>query len=393
MSLRAVTKIKDLKNKKVILRCDFNVPLINKHIEDDFKILQSIATINYLTKQGARVIILSHLGRPEGVYDSTLSLRPVHAYLEKKLRKTILFVDVLKLKDSWNAAERMVNELKPGEIALLENIRFFAGEEKNSAAFAKQLARLGEFFVLDGFGVAHRSAVSVNGIAKYLPHAAGMLLAEEIEALSVVIKKPRRPFVLILGGVKLETKIPVIDYLVSKADYILLGGGIANTYLWAKGYKVGESLIEKKFRSKMLGYIKNKKIIAPHDVVVGTKAGKKVRIVGVDNLLLRSGEEGIFDVGPETLLKYGEIIKQAGSVVWNGALGYFEQPAYETGTFTLARIIANNSQVFRVCGGGETVEVLKKLRLDKKIDFISTGGGAMLEFLSGKILPGIKSVV
>lgn len=392
MAIKLLTDIKNLAGKRVLLRVDFNVPIERGKIKDDFKIVQSLPTIKYLLQHKAKVILVSHLGRPQGKPVSSLSLRPIAKRLEQLLKKKLYFLDTSTLRNGWKDVQVEASHLLPGSLLFLENIRFFPGEEKDSRAFSKQLATLADLFVLDGFAVAHRKAASVSGVARYLPSCAGFLLAKEYEMLSQVITKPKRPLVMIMGGVKLETKIPIIDHLLPLVDHILLGGGIANTYLWAQGYSVGNSIIDRKFKKKMVYYGHNKKIIAPVDVVVGTAQGKKAKIISVDQIGKLSSGEGMFDVGPKTSQLYANYIAGAKLVFWNGALGYFEKSVYQKGTFSLAQTLAKHSKVVRICGGGETGEVLKKLKILTRIDFVSTGGGALLEFLSGKKLPGIEAV-
>lgn len=398
MKINSLEKIKKLSGKRVLVRADFNVPIKNGKIQETYKIEQGIATIKHLSKTGAKVIIMSHLGRPEG-RDKTLSLKPVAGVLGKLLDKKINFLEITdkeinnkillaKLADKIQSAPN-------GSVTLLENIRFIKGEEKNDIKVAKVLASLGDLFVLDGFAVAHRNSASVTGASKYLPSYAGLLMEKEIIGLARLTEKPKRPFVAVIGGAKMETKIPLIKKLLPKVDCILLGGGIVNTCLWAKGYKVGGSLVEKKYKKEALAYLKNKKIIMPLDVVVGDARGKKVYIAKIDkNFKIKDKKLAIYDIGPETITRYARILKSAETLAWNGAMGMFEQSPYHWGSYSIARIFAARAKgkEFGVAGGGETVEIIKKLKLSEEIDLVSTGGGAMLEFLSGKILPGVKAV-
>jgi phosphoglycerate kinase len=394
MRMRSIRQCKNLKGKRVLLRVDFNVPFKDGKVASDYKIKKSLPTIQYLKKQGAKIIIVSHLGRPEG-YDAKLSLKPIVGYLEHLLDEKCIFVSVQKLKRGWADAGDRVQKLNDGQIVVLENIRFFSEEEKNSSRFAKDLAGLGDIFVLDGFGVTHRRTASVSGIARFLPAYAGFLLCAEVEALSRVLEKPKHPLVVILGGVKMETKIPVIESFLSKADHILLGGGIVNTYVWALGNKVGNSVVDKKFKNKMRALSRYKKIIFPHDFIIGDNSGKRARVVSYKNLSTEIGNgEAIYDIGPGSLKKYRYYIQGAKTLVWNGAVGYFEQSPYEHGTFAIAKAVAQRSKgrTFGVCGGGETEEILQKLHVAEDIDLVSTGGGAMLEFLSQKKLPGVEAI-
>jgi len=277
---------------------------------------------------------------------------------------------------------------------LLDNIRFISEEDKGDLSLARALAVLADLYVLDGFAVAHRDAPSVTGIAKFLPTYAGLLMEAEVSGLNRVMNKPKKPLVVVLGGAKMETKIPVLNSLLKTANNILLGGGIVNTYLWATGHKVGDSLLDKDYKKEVLKYCGNKKVVLPVDVVVGHQDGSAARVVSLKNKLKLKSGEAIFDVGPETIRLFAKYIKKANTLVWNGALGYFEQHPYEYGTRAIARLFATRSRgrAFGVCGGGETVELLRDLKLIDEIDLVSTGGGAMLEYLSGKKLPGVKVV-
>ncbi len=382
MQIKSVSNLKNLKNVRVLVRVDFNVPIKKGKVLDDFKIVQSIPTIKYLLRKGARVILVSHLGRPVGT-DRKLSLRPLVKTLQKLLGIEVCFTHWSKFDTN-----------KFCRVTLLENIRFDKGEEANDIKFAKALSGLADLFVLDGFAVAHRDSASVSGLTKYLPAYAGLLLTQEISGLIKIISKPHKPLVVVLGGAKMETKIPVLKNLLAKADHVLVGGGIVNTYLWGKGYKIGDSLIDKDYKKEALSYGANKKIVLPIDFVVGPANGRKAKVMSTDELSLAK-KCGIYDIGPRTVRLFSEYIKKANTIVWNGALGRFEQSPYYHGTYAIARIIAARSKgrAFGVCGGGETVEVLQKLKLMDDIDLVSTGGGAMLEFLSGKKLPGIKNII
>jgi len=383
MKLRTINQRKIFFKKRVLVRVDFNVPLKSGRVIDDFKIRKSLHTIKYLLTRGAQVILISHLGRPSGV-DKKLSLKPVASALEKIIGKKVNFCDLMEKEKIGDAP-----------ITLLENIRFVKGEEENTRAVAKQLASLADVFVLDGFAVAHRNSASVTGVAKFLPTYAGLLLADEIAGLTRIISQPKKPLVIVLGGVKMDTKIPVLKNLLPKASHILVGGGIANTYWWASGRSVGASLIDKKYKKEALLYGNNDKVVLPVDVVVGQTNGRDAQTVDVNlNFKLKNSKLSILDIGPRTVQLFARYLKKANTIVWNGALGYFEQPPYQHGTYALARLIAGRAKgkAFGVCGGGETVEILQKLDLLNDIDLVSTGGGAMLEFLSGKNLPGIQVV-
>ena len=386
MKIKLIQQVKNLANKNVLVRVDFNVPIKNGRVLDNYKIKKSLATIKFLMEKRAKVILVSHLGRPEGV-EKKFSLKPVALELGKFLQKNVKLLDVLDLKKS----KIQIDKLFPSGVVMLENIRFAPGESDNSEKFAKELAGLADLFVMDGFAVAHRHAASVTGVAKHLPAYAGLLLEEEIEGLDRALQKPKKPFVVVLGGIKTETKIPVLKNLLKKANYILVGGGILNTYLWAKGYKVGSSLVDKNFKKDILRYCSKRKVVLPVDVVVGSTEGKLAKMVDIKKLNLKK-DTAVFDIGPKTIKLFSRYIKKANTLVWNGALGYFEQHPYEYGTYSVARLLAARAKgkAFGITGGGETIEVLKKLHLIGDIDLASTGGGSMLEYLSGKKLPGLE---
>jgi phosphoglycerate kinase len=389
MKIKSIQQIKDLANRTIFLRADFNVPVKNGKVLDNYKIKKSLSTIKFLTDKRAKVVLVSHLGRPNGV-DKKLSLKPTAMELEKFLQKRVKLIDFFDLRK----AKEKIDKLLPGAVIMLENIRFAKGEEENSESLAKELAGLADIFVLDGFAVAHRQSASVSGVAKHLPAYAGLLLEQEISGLDMALKKPKKPLVVVLGGIKMETKIPVLKNLLKKANYILVGGGILTTYLWAKGYKVGGSLADKNFKKEILSYCSKRKIILPVDAVVGAKDGKSARAVSVKSISLKNKGQSIFDIGPKTIRLFSRYIKKANTLVWNGAMGYFEQHPYEYGTYSVARLVASRSKgrAFGIAGGGETMEALKKLRLISDIDLASTGGGSMLEYLSGKALPGIEAL-
>lgn len=398
MKIEEISKVKNLKGKRVLLRVDFNVPMEKGKIKETFKIEKSLATIFFLIRKGAKVVILSHLGRPKGK-ERKFSLKPVARQLEKMLSKKIFFLTVtdkdLKKEKRFKKIINKIQSSKDGSLTLLENVRFLQGEKENDSQVAKILSQLGDIFVLDGFGVVHRDSATVSGLAKHLPSYAGLLLTEEIKGLSRLVEKPKRPYVAVIGGAKMETKIPLIKEMLAKADCLLIGGGVANTCLWANGFKIGDSIVEKQFKKEALALWKNEKVILPVDFVIGTANGKKVAAVDLTKKF-KITEKGmaIYDIGPKTVSMFAAIIKEANTLVWNGAMGMFEQPAYAWGGKAVARLFAARAKgrAFGAVGGGETVEILKKLNLLEDIDLVSTGGGAMLEFLSGKKLPGVKAV-
>lgn len=383
MKLKSIKEAKHLFGQRVLVRVDFNVPVKNGLVQDNFKIQKSLPTIKFLLHNGARIILVSHLGRPKKK-DKKFSLLPVAHELEKLLSTKVVF-DQLENRDDWEGQK----------LVLLENIRFYKGEENNDSKFAKELSSVADLFVLDGFAVAHRDAASVSGIQNYLPSYAGLLLDEEIIGLSKVLEHPKHPFVVVLGGIKMETKIPVLKNLLPKADKVLLAGGIINTYLAATGNKIGCSAIDTKYKKEAKYYAENRKVVRPIDMVAGTAKGKNSRVVTLDKKLNLKKDEGVFDIGPNTVKLFAKHLKSANTIVWNGAPGFFEQPPYNHDTYALVRYIASRSKgkAFGVCGGGETVEILRHLEVINDIDLVSTGGGAMLEFLSGKKLPGLKKLI
>lgn len=399
MPVRSLKTARNLSGKRVLLRVDYNVPVKNKKIIDDSRIRATLPTIEYLRAQGAQLILLAHLGRPKGKTVPSLSLDPIALHLGKLLKTKIKKLNT----SNWNLppAKRQqiaktVNQMKNGDVVMFDNIRFASGEEKNTPEFAEVLATFGDIFVLDGFGVAHRDSPSVTGIAKYLPSYAGLLLEQEIKGLDHVLNKYRYPFVAIIGGAKMETKVPVIRTLLKKVDFLLVGGGVLNTYLKAAGYKIGKSLVDDEYQDEALVFLKNKKTILPVDVVVGDLKGKNTRVVSLRTTpqqICKTGEL-ILDVGPETLNLYASYIKRAKTILWNGALGYFEQKPYDVGTLTIARLVAARSKgkAYGVVGGGETVQALGLVKMMDQVDLVSTGGGAMLEYISGKKLPGVTVV-
>ena len=395
MPIRSIKDVKNLAGKHVLVRVDFNVPVKKGKVEHDFKIQKTLPTIRYLLSKGVKLILVSHLGRPQGV-DVKLNLKPVAKQLEKLLGKSIQYHSTKIVTRSYFEKTKVaIEKMKPGEVIMLENIRFFSEERENKDSLAQELAGLADIFVSDCFGVTHHPAPSISGVTKYLPSYAGLLLLEEITILSEVMKKPQRPLVVVLGGAKVETKIPVLKYLLPRADYILVGGQIATTYLWAKGYSVGGSRVGEAWQGDILRYCSKKKVIVPVDFVVGTKDGKKTRVMEVNSLFkITDSRFSVYDIGPLTVRLFAHYIKQARTLVWNGAMGMFEQHPYEFGTFALADLFAARSRgrAFGVVGGGETGEVIQQRGLIEQIDLISTGGGAMLEFLSGKKLPGLEAL-
>ena len=373
----------DVKQKKVIVRVDFNVPLdTHGRVVDDTRIRAALPTIKYLLKQKAAIILISHLGRPGGKVVEGLRMNSVAKRLQTLLKKKVVKLDECISPDVEDAAEK----LKPGEIILLENVRFNPEEEANNPDFAGALASLGKVFVSDAFGTLHRSHASVVGIAKRLPSAAGFLVEKEVKQLSKLLKKPKKPFVAVLGGAKVSDKIEVIKNLLKKVDKLLIGGAMAYTLLKAQGHGIGNSKFEpgKLGLAKKLLKLGKKKIVLPVDNVVAKEPKQKSKVVGVD---IPDGLVGL-DIGPETAALFCSAVKKAKTVFWNGPLGMFEVKQLAKGTNIVAKCISK-VRGFTVVGGGDSVEAVKALKLEKKFSHVSTGGGAALEFLEGKKLPGI----
>lgn len=391
MEVKSLAEIKNLRGKTVLARVDFNVPIKRWKVLDDWRITKTLPTIGYLAEKGAKVVLMAHLGRPDGKWKWSLSLKPVAKHLQKVLGRKVL---LLKDRVGSSSLKRKIERTKNGSIVILENIRFYQGEEKNDFKFAKELASLGDIFVNDGFAVCHRDGASISGIAKYLPSYAGILLQNEIEVLDGLLKKPKKPLVVLIGGAKIETKVGMIEGLIKKADQILIGGVIASVFLAAKGYDVGVSKVDEKSLEIAKRLLKNKKIILPVDMIAGNvKNPRNARVVEIGNdKKLADQNSSLVDIGPLTVNNYSSYIKKAQTIVWNGPMGMFEVKEYSHGTMALARLVAARSagKVLGVIGGGETIEAVRKTKMERYIDWISTGGGAMLEFLGGKGMPGIE---
>jgi phosphoglycerate kinase len=379
----------DIKGKKVLVRVDFNVPLNETGVGDDTRIRAALPTIQYLLDGGAAVILCSHLGRPKGGPDPKYSLRPVAEHLSSLIGKPVKFSSDCIGPEAKEAAE----ELKPGEVLMLENTRFHAEEEKNDAEMARQLASLADLYVNDAFGTAHRAHASTEGVTHFLPAAAGFLLEKEIKYLGQVMANPQRPFVAIMGGAKISDKIGVIKNLLTRADAILIGGGMANTFMKAQGLAVADSLVE----DDSLGIARDLfeeaggKIHLPVDMVVANQYAADAES---KTLKVQDVPDGwrILDIGPETVKAFRAIIATARTVVWNGPMGVFEFPKFAEGTFGVAKAVADSAAV-SVIGGGESVAAIQQSGLADKITHISTGGGASLEMLEGLELPGVAALL
>jgi phosphoglycerate kinase len=389
-SIIKITDI-DLAGKRVFIRSDLNVPVSNGKVTSDARITASMATIEYALKQGAKVMVTSHLGRPEeGVYSEENSLQPVADVMSEKLGKKV------RLVKNWLSAEAPAGSMtmQNGELILLENCRFNVGEKKNNDELAKKYAALCDVFVMDAFGTAHRAEASTHGIAKYAPIACGgILLTEELDALTKALLNPKRPMVAIVGGSKVSTKLTVLESLAEKVDQMVVGGGIANTFIKAAGFEVGKSLCEddlvpiaKALMEKMSQ--RGAAVPIPVDVVCGKKFDANEPAVKKDVGSV-AADDMIFDIGAKSANELVEIIKNAGTVVWNGPVGVFEFDQFAEGTKTIANAIAN-TKAFTLAGGGDTIAAIQKYGIYDKVSYISTAGGAFLEFLEGKKLPAVE---
>src|SRR6056297_42883 len=389
-------KIKKLENfdvnKKIVLvRCDFNVPFDNEgEIEDDFRIKKALPTIKYLIKEKAQIVLMSHLGRPNGKRIEKYSLRLVAERLSELLdQKVDLTPDCTSRK-----TKKMVKNLNPGEVLLLENVQFHSGEKENDPSYVKELAQLGDIFILEAFGQSHRSYASISGISKEIPAGAGFLMEEELNNLDKIREPKKTHYTAILGGAKLSTKVELIKKILKKCDHFLLGGKVANILLRTKGLSIGKLIPEGK--EEIQEDVKeidltNPKLHLPTDVVVGL-------ILPPEKIKRESGpgsvrkREAVLDIGPETIKMFGEIIKESEVILWNGPLGYFEKEEFAKGTKEVANLILKNKKALKIVGGGDTVYALGKFGLRDKFDHVSTGGGAMLSYISGEELPGIKAL-
>ncbi|MFA5255916.1 MAG: phosphoglycerate kinase [Candidatus Omnitrophota bacterium] len=382
----------DLTGKRVLMRVDFNVPLDDKlNITDDIRIRSALPTIKYAIESGAKVILMSHLGRPDGKVVDSMRLAPVAKRLEELLGKKVTKTDDC----IGDAVKKTVAMMKPGDVVLLENLRFHAEEEKNDPAFAMELASLGEIFVNDAFGTAHRAHTSTEGVTKYLPSVAGFLLEKEIRYLGQTVDSPRRPFVAILGGAKVKDKIKVIDNLLNKVDALIIGGGMAYTFLKAKGHTIGASKLDKDGYDTAKQALdkaakKNIPILLPVDNVIGDKfdANATAKTVGED---IPDGWMGL-DIGPKTINLFEDKLKDAKTIIWNGPLGVFEMDKFAKGTEAIAVFLAGLKDATTIIGGGDTAAAMLKFKVEDKMTHISTGGGASLEYLEGRGLPGIDAL-
>ncbi len=383
----------DLKGKKVLVRCDFNVPMDeNKNITDNARIVAALPTIKYLLENNCAIILCSHLGRPKGEFKPEFSLKPVAKELSKLLDKQVIMSNDVIGEDTKKKAE----ELKNGEIMLLENVRFHREETDNDPEFSKQLASLAEIYVNDAFGAAHRAHSSTEGVAQYLPAVAGLLIEKELKFLGNALNNPERPFIAILGGAKVSDKIGVIDNLLEKVDTLMIGGGMAYTFFKAQGYEVGKSLCELDkldLARELMEKAKNKgvKLMLPIDTKIGKEFDINTESKTVKYTEIPADWEG-FDIGEETIKLFSEELRKAKTVVWNGPLGLFEFPQFAIGTNEIAKVLSEINAT-TIIGGGDSAAAVKKAGLQDKMTHISTGGGASLEFLEGKKLPGIECLI
>jgi phosphoglycerate kinase len=385
----------DWAGKRALVRVDFNVPLDeNQHIADDTRIRAALPTIRYLLEHGAAVVLMSHLGRPKGKPNDKMRLDPVSERLFELLPEAATVMKIHAI--TGEAAESAARALKPGEVLLLENTRFDPREEDNDAELAQELARLGDVYVNDAFGTAHRANASTEGVARYLPAVAGFLMEKELAALSGAVEQPERPFVTIIGGAKISDKIGVIDNLLAKVDALLIGGGMANTFLVAKGLSLGDSLVEpdsvETARSLMrLADEQGVTLLLPIDAIIADAfaADAQTQTVPVD--AVPAGWR-VLDIGPQTVARFSEALKGARTVIWNGPMGVFEMEPFAGGTQAIAQILADLPGAMTIIGGGDSVAAVEQMGLADKMSHISTGGGASLELLEGKELPGVAAL-
>lgn len=384
----------DVENKKVLVRVDYNVPINEKgEITDDIRIRSSIPTIEYLLGKNAAIILMSHLGRPKGEPKKEFTLEPVAKKLSELLNKDVIFSDDDKVVSE--TVKKQANALKSGQIMLLQNTRYRKEEEKNGEEFAKDLASLAEVYINDAFGTSHRAHASNVGVSKFLPSALGFLVEKEVSIMGKALDDPERPFVAILGGAKVSDKIGVIENLIKKVDAIIIGGGMAFTFLKAKGYEVGKSLLEEDKVELAKELIKKAKangvaLVLPIDIVVAKefKNDTEFKTVAADSI---PADMMGLDIGEETISLFSDVIKEAKTIIWNGPMGVFEMDNFNKGTYAIANAMVHSGAI-TIVGGGDSASAVEKAGLADKITHVSTGGGASLELLEGKVLPGIDAI-
>ncbi|WP_216831263.1 phosphoglycerate kinase [Alkalihalobacterium elongatum] len=382
----------ELTGKKVFCRVDFNVPMNDGEVSDDTRIRAALPTIQYLIEQGAKVILASHLGRPKGQVVEELRLDAVAKRLSDLLQK-----EVTKTDEAFGAeVDQAISSMQDGDVVLLENVRFYSGEEKNAPELAQQFAALADLYVNDAFGAAHRAHASTEGIAHHIPAVAGFLMEKELEVLGKALSNPERPFTAIIGGAKVKDKIGVIENLLEKVDNLIIGGGLAYTFVKAKGYEIGQSLLEADKIDLAKGFIekaeqKGVKLYMPEDVVVANEFSKDATTQVVDIDEIPADWQGL-DIGPKTVDTYRKVILDSKLVIWNGPMGVFEWEAFANGTKSVAVALADATDTFTVIGGGDSAAAVEKFDLAESMSHISTGGGASLEFMEGKDLPGVVAL-
>ncbi|MGG0643354.1 phosphoglycerate kinase [Sporosarcina gallistercoris] len=391
MNAKMTMKDMDLKGKRVFCRVDFNVPMEDGKVSDDTRIRAAIPTIEYLSKQGAKVLLASHLGRPKGEVKEDSRLTEAGKRLAELLGKPVLKLD----ESTGTAVEKSVSELADGDILLLENVRFHAGEEKNDPELAKQFAALADVFVNDAFGAAHRAHATTAGIAAYLPSVQGLLLEKELDVLGKALSDPDRPFTAIIGGAKVKDKIGVIDHLLDKVDNLLIGGGLSYTFTRAQGHETGYSLVEEDKIELAQSFIQKAKekgvnLYVPIDAVVADSFSESAATKVVDVSEIEKGWMGL-DIGPKTADLYDSVIRDSKLVIWNGPMGVFEMAPFAEGTKRVAQAMAE-TDAFTIIGGGDSAAAVEKFEVAEQMDHISTGGGASLEFMEGKELPGVAAL-
>ena len=386
--MRKLRSLRDanLAGKRVLLRVDFNVPIVAGEVGDDTRMRASLPTIRFILDQGASIVLVSHLGRPKGRPSDDLRLAPLAKHLAVLLSQHVAYAqDVVGPE-----AQRLASDLHPGDVLLLENVRFEPGEERNDPDFARALARLGDIYVNDAFGTAHRAHASTEGVARLLPAYAGLLMERELEVLRRLLERPERPFVAILGGAKVSDKLGVMFHLIDRVETLLVGGGMANTFLLAQGHPVGVSLAERDLQDQANDILKRAAtagvtVELPVDVVVATGLNDAGVVADVSAVL---PDRAIFDIGPTTAKNFARCIEGAATVFWNGPMGVFERSSFARGTEAVARAVAS-TKATTVVGGGDSIAAIEQLALADRIDHVSTGGGASLELLEGKELPGV----